>query len=139
MIFNFSNWNISGKLCISFRVFNLVEYRFLKYVFVTLWISPVSAVTSSFLFLILLTWIFFLYLLVSLGKNLSVLMIFLKNQLCFIDSLYCSLCFYFIGFSHQFISCYLLLLGVPTSFCSRAFRDAVKLLDMRCLHFFFVM
>ena len=47
----------------------------------------------------------------------------------FVDSLFSSLCFYFVDFSPEFISnCLLLLLGVFASFCSRAFRFAVKLL-----------
>ena len=46
-----------------------------------LWISLQSVVLSSFLFLTLLIWIFFLCSLVSLDKGLSRLLIFLKNQI----------------------------------------------------------
>jgi hypothetical protein len=41
-------------------------------------------------------------LLVSLDKDLSVFDVHKKPTLCFIDSLYCSICSYFIGFSPQF-------------------------------------
>ena len=44
-------------------------------------ISSVSVVISPFLFPILLIWILSLFPLISLAKGLSILLIFLKNQL----------------------------------------------------------
>ena len=46
----------------------------------------------------------------------------------FVDSLYSSFCFYLVDSSPEFISCSLFPLEVFASFCSRAFRCAVKLL-----------
>jgi hypothetical protein len=45
-----------------------------------------------------------------------------------VDSLYSSFYFHVVDFSPEFISCHLLLLDEFVSFCSRAFRCAVKLL-----------
>ena len=86
-----------------FNFSNLVEYRFLKYVHVILWIFLVSFVIIPFSSLILLIWIFSLYLLVNLNKGLPILLIFLKNQLYFIDSFIVLLVhFYFTDFSAEF-------------------------------------
>jgi hypothetical protein len=46
-----------------------------------LWISSVSLVMSSFSFLIVFIWLLSLCLFVSLAMNLSILLIFSKNQL----------------------------------------------------------
>jgi hypothetical protein len=83
---------------------------------------------STFSFLILLIWIFSLYLLVSLSKSLSMLFFFLKESTLYLfDSLYYSLCFYFIYFIPRLIaSWYLLLFCIFASFCSRAFPCDVK-------------
>ena len=80
----------------------------------------------------------FLCFLVSFDKGLFTLLIFLKEStLYFIDSLYCSLCFYFIDFSLSLvISCSLLLLAVFASFCSRAFKCAVKSMIWDLISFF---
>ena len=54
-----------------------------------------------------------------------------------VDSLYSSFCFHLVDFSPEFdISCCLLLLGKFASFCSRAFRCAVKLLVYAHFSFF---
>jgi hypothetical protein len=45
-----------------------------------------------------------------------------------VDSLNNSFYFHLVDFSPEFVSCHLLLLGEFASFCSRAFRCAVKLL-----------
>jgi hypothetical protein len=85
---------------------------------------------SPFSFLILLIWIWFLYLLVSLAKGLSILLILFKEPaLGFVDSL--TVLFvsnWFISSPSLIVSCYLLLLSVFASSCSRAFRCAVELL-----------
>ena len=86
-------------------------------------------VMAPFSFLILLIWILSLYPLVSLAKGFIYLVDFLKELAPgFVDSLHSSFCFYLVNFSPEFVSCCLLLLGVFVSFCSRAFRCAVKLL-----------
>ena len=66
------------------------------------WISSVSVVISPFSFLILLIWILSLCPLVSLAKGLSILLIFSKNQLLVLLTLYGYLCFYLIDFSPEF-------------------------------------
>ena len=94
------------------------------------WISSVSVVISPFSFLSLLIWILSLCPLVSLGKGLSILLIFSKKQLLILLIL-CIVLFVFTWlFSAQvlMISCCLLLFGIFASFCSRAFRCVVKLL-----------
>jgi hypothetical protein len=91
--------------------------------------SMVSFVTSPFSFLILLIWRLSLCPLVSLAMSFIYLVDFLKEPAPrFVDSLYSSFCFYLVDFSPEFISCHLLLLGAFASFCSRAFRCAIKLL-----------
>ena len=67
------------KLFISFRFFNFVEYSFLKYDLMILWISSVPDIMYLFSLLILLTWIFPLCL--GLNKDLSMLFIFSKKQI----------------------------------------------------------
>ena len=95
--FNFGKWYLSRKLSISFTFSKFVEYRFLNYDLMILWFSSVSLIISPFSFVILLIWIFFLYRLV-----VDFVDFFKETAPCFIDSLYCSLCFYFIDFSPQF-------------------------------------
>jgi len=91
---------------------------------------------SPFLFLILLIWTHSLGPLVSLAKGLSVPLIFSKNQLLVLLILSMVLFFstWLISALSLIISCLLLLQGVFASFCSRAFRCAVKLLiyDLSC-------
>ena len=85
---------------------------------------------SPFSFLILLIWILSLCPLVSLAKGLSILLIFSKNQLL-VWLILCIVLFvstWLISALSLIISCCLLLLGEFASFCSRAFRCAVKLL-----------
>jgi hypothetical protein len=85
---------------------------------------------SPFLFLILLIWMLSLYLSVSLDKGLFVLLIFLKNQLLVLFIL-CIVLFvsnWLISVLGLALSCSLLLLGAFASFCSIAFRCAVRLL-----------
>jgi hypothetical protein len=81
-----------------------------------------------FSFLILLIWIISLYSLISLANGLSIFFIYSKKQLLVSMILY-SYFFYLLYFSPSLIIfCCLLLLDVFASFCSRAFRCAVKLL-----------
>ena len=93
---------------------------------------------SPFSFLILLIWILSLCPLVSLAKGLSILLIFSKNQLLVLLIL-CIVLFvsiWLILALSLIMSCHLLLLGIFTSFCSRAFRCAVKLLVLALSSFF---
>jgi hypothetical protein len=82
-------------------------------------------------FLILLIRILSLCLLVSLAKGLSILLIFSKNQLL-VWLILCIIVLFvstwLISALSLIISCCLLLLDKFASFCSRAFRCAVKLL-----------
>ena len=93
-------------------------------------ISSGSVVMSFFSFLILLMKILSLHPLVSLPKGLSILLIFLKNQLmvwlilCIV--LYVST--WLISALSLIISCCLLLLGEFAFLCSRSFRYVVKVL-----------
>jgi hypothetical protein len=95
---------------------------------------------SPFLFLILFIWILFLCPLVSLTKDLCILLIFFKNKFLVLLIL-CIVLFLFIWLVSDLsliISCGLLLLGVFASFYSRAFRCAVKLLVYALSSFFLV-
>jgi hypothetical protein len=96
------------------------------------WISSDSVVMSPFSFLILLIRILFLCPLVILAKGLSILLIFLKTQHLdwLIFFLYTSFCFHLVDFSPDFDYEF-------ASFCSRAFRCAVKLL-VYCVSGFFL-
>ena len=94
------------------------------------WISSCSVVMSSFSFLILLIRILALCPLVSLAKGLSILLISPENQLrvWLILSILLFVSTWLILALSLIISCYLLHLGEFASFCSRAFRNAVKLI-----------
>jgi hypothetical protein len=87
---------------------------------------------SSFIFLILLICILSLCPLVCLAKGLSILLIFSKNHLLVLLIL-CIVLFVLFGL---IISGHLLLLDVFTSFCSRVFRCAAKLLVYALSSFF---
>jgi hypothetical protein len=89
-------------------------------------------------FLILLIRILFLCPLVSLAKGLSILMIFLKNQLLvwLILSIVLFVSTWLISVLSLTISCSLLLLGEFASFSSRASRCAVNLLVYPLSRFF---
>jgi hypothetical protein len=102
------------------------------------WISSGSVVMSSFSFLILLIRMLSLCPLVSLEKGLSILLIFSKNHLL-VWLILCIVLFVFtwlISSLSLIIFCYLLLLDEFASFCSRAFRCAVKLLVYALSSFF---
>jgi hypothetical protein len=93
---------------------------------------------SPFSFLILLIRILSLCPLVSLAKSLSILLIFSKNQLL-VWLILCIVLFvstWLISALSLIISCCLFLLIVFSSFCSRAFRCAVKLLVYALSSFF---
>jgi hypothetical protein len=95
---------------------------------------------SPFSFLILLICILSLCPLVSLAKGLFIiLLIFSKKQLLvwliLSEVLFDSI--WLISALSLIISCLLLLLSVFASFCSRAFRFAVKLLVYALSSFFF--
>jgi hypothetical protein len=102
------------------------------------WISSGSVVLSPLSFLILLIRILSLCPLVSLAKGLSILLIFSKNQLL----VWLILCIVFlvstwlISALSLIISCSLFLLGEFSSFCSRAFSSAVKVLVYALSSFF---
>ena len=102
------------------------------------WISSDSAGMSPFSFLIFLSRILSLFSLVRPGKGLSILLIFSKNPLLVWFILYIVLfvSIWLISALSLIISCHLLLLGEFASFCSRALRDAVKLLVCALSSFF---
>jgi hypothetical protein len=92
----------------------------------------------SLSFLILLIRRLSLCPLVSLAKGLSILLIFSKNQLL-VWLILCKVLFvsiWLISALSLIISCHLLLLSEIASFCSRAFRCAVKLLVYALSRFF---
>jgi hypothetical protein len=102
------------------------------------WISSGFVVMSPFSFLILLIRLLSLCLLVSLAKSLSILLIFSKNQLL-VGLILCIVLFvssWLISALSLIISYSLLLLGEFTSFCSRAFSCAVRLLVYALSSFF---
>ena len=101
--FNFGMWYLYKKLSISFTLFNFMEYRFLWYELMILWVASMSVVIFPFSFLILLIWMFSLCLLISLNKGLSILLGFSNNQLFMLLIHSTGLfCFYFINISPQF-------------------------------------
>ena len=101
-------------------------------------------ISSGFVFMtpfsFLILWIRILSLcpLVGLTKALSILLIFSKNQLlvCLILWIVLFVYTWLISALSLIISCYLLLLGVSASFCSRAFRSAINLLVYSFSSFF---
>ena len=97
----------------------------------------VYVVMSPFSFLILLIWILSLCLLVSRAKDLSILLIFSKNQLLVLlilcIALFVSL--WLISALSLIISCCLLLLSVFASFCSRTFVVVVVVVVVVCCCF----
>jgi hypothetical protein len=102
------------------------------------WISLVCVVISPFSFLILLIRILSLCPVVNLGKGLSILLIFSKNQLL-VWLILCIVVFvstWLVSVLSLIISSYMFLLGEFASFCSRAFRFAVKLLVYAFSSFF---
>jgi hypothetical protein len=103
----------------------------------TFWIFSLS-IRSPFPLLILLIRIMSLCPLVCLAKNLSILFIFSKNQLL-VWLTVCIVLFvstWLISALSLIISYCVLLLGDFSSFCSRAFRCAVKLLVYALSSFF---
>jgi hypothetical protein len=88
-----------------------VEDRFLMYDVMIIWISLLSVFMFTFSFQILLIWIFFLHLLVSSDKDLSILLNFSKNQL-FVSLIPCIILFVssLLISTLNFIMYYLLLL-----------------------------
>jgi hypothetical protein len=102
------------------------------------WISSDSVVMSPFTSMILLIRTLFLCPLGSLAKGLYILLIFSKNQLLvwLILSVVHYIFTWLISALSLIISCCLLLLGEIASFCSRAFRCAVKLLEYALSSFF---
>jgi hypothetical protein len=86
---------------------------------------------SPFSFLSLLIRILSRSPLVSLSKDLSIML--KEPTYGLADFLYSSFCFYLVDFSMSLIiSCQVLFLRVFASFCSRIFRCAVKLLMYVC-------
>ena len=79
--FNFGKWYQLRKLSISFSI---QIYRFCGIQVLKLWpnysLDFLSVCYVLLLFLILLIWILFLCILVSVGKDLSILLIFSKNK-----------------------------------------------------------
>ena len=108
----------------------LLSINFYSKIWWFFWIFTVSVVMSPFSFLILLIWKLSLWPLISLAKVFSIWLIFSNNQLL-VKWFFCIVLFVsnlLISASSLIISWCLLLSGVLTSFCSRAFRCAVKLL-----------
>jgi hypothetical protein len=102
------------------------------------WIYSDSVVISPFSFLILLIKILSLCPLVSMARDLSILLILTKKQLL-VWLILCIVLFvstWLVSALSLIISCCLLLLGEFASFCYRAFRCAVKLLVYACSSFF---
>jgi hypothetical protein len=77
--FNFGKSCVSRNLFIYSSFSSLREYRFLKFSYMTIWISLVPVMIFPFSILVLLTQGFSFILLVNLAKGL--LIFFLKNQL----------------------------------------------------------
>jgi hypothetical protein len=109
-------------------------------------------VTSPVSLLVLFISILFLWHLSSLAKGSSISLVFSKNQLGFIDSLYSPFCFYLVDFSpefdnflpstHVWCACFLFVCLFFVSVfvfccCSRAFKCAVKLVVYALSSFFF--
>ena len=125
--FNFGMYHVSRKLSISFTFFNF--YGVQVYV-----VWPNDSLNFLSVSCCLPFYFWFCY----FGRSLSVFwLVWIRVHLfcwfsqiitiCFIDSLYCFLCFCFAYFSlYLIISCLLLLIGESASFCSRYFRYAVK-------------
>ena len=102
------------------------------------WISSGSVVMSPFSCLILLIRILSLWSLVDLAKGLSILLNFSKNQFLVLLILHIDffVSTWLISAWSLIIYCCLLLLDEFVSFCSRAFRYAVKVQSMVCSAFF---
>lgn len=86
---NFDKLYLLRKLSIYLRLSNLMEYRFLKYVLLTLWVFCVSCFEPLFIFMFLM-WDFSLFS-INLAKVLLIWLIISKNQilvLCLVDYLY---------------------------------------------------
>ena len=119
-------WFNFGKWFISFRYFNFAKCGFWS-VIVFPWCLVLSPFRFWFVNLDTLSLPFS-----NFGSGLVYLVDVLKRpNLCFIDSLYFSLHFYFIGFNPQFfiLFCFvfhLFLLDVFASLCSREYRGTVK-------------
>ena len=79
----FSIWSmyLSKKLSISSRLSILLAYSCLWEFLTILCISTVSVLTSPLSFHILLIWVLFLFILVSLATGLSIMFIFSENYL----------------------------------------------------------
>ena len=100
-------------------------------------IFSVSIVMSSLSFLFLLIWILSFCPLVSLAEDLSIFLVFSKNQLLvqFIPYIVPFVSTWLIPDLSLIISCHLLLQGLYASFCSRVFGCAVKLFLYAVLSF----
>lgn len=118
------------RLSISFRVYSLVEYKFLKaYPYGSMVFFNVCCYVTLFISSF-----------VNLDKGWSVLLIFLKEPTLSHQFFFCLfICFYFIDFSPKLIiSCCILLLVVVYSFCSRAFRCTAQAFIKAAAYLFIV-
>lgn len=122
--FNFVKWCLWTKFSIYFTFPNLVKYRFLKSILMIYWISFVS-LTSPFSFLTLLMCIFSFHPLVNFDKHLSILSIYLKNQI-FFHLFFVSILL--ISVLNLIIYCCIVIFFGLVSFCSRVFKYSVKFL-----------
>jgi hypothetical protein len=140
--FNFGTRNLSNKASILstfvsfswYRLFLVGSDNFFKK------ISLVFVVIAPFSFWVLVIWILSMWHLFILSKGLSILVIFSKNQLL-VWLIFCVVLLvstWLISALSLIIFHYLLLLDVFASFCSRAFRWAVKLLVCNLSNFFMV-
>lgn len=105
------------------------------YIILASLVCPTHFFLFACLFILICT--FLLHLLVNLDVGLFILVIFLKELTLFIDSLYFSLCFYFIDLSLQ---CYYFLLPISLAvprFWYQDFSYVVKFLVWDIMETFF--
>lgn len=102
--FNFDNWYIWRRLSVYFRIFNLEEHMFLNYALVILLFSSGSILYPLFhLWFFSLMFICCLWLIIHLGKDLSLVLVFSKNLL-FVSLILCiDDCFNFIDISQVWL------------------------------------
>jgi hypothetical protein len=133
--FNFLWLYASRNLSISRRLSSLLEYKFPKYSLMILWISLEFVVMFPISPLILLLWIFSLCF-VMLAKDLSVLLIFSKNQL-FVSLILCIHFLVLISLVSALIfiiSLHLLVSYLICSCFSRSLRCIVRLFRHLCFY-----
>jgi hypothetical protein len=122
--FNLCRSNASSNLSIFSKFGSSLKYKFLKYSLNILWSLLVFVMIFPFSLLILLTWVFYFFLLVSLVKGLSILFTSSKNQL-FVSLILCIVVLasiWLISTLIFFISFWQLILGLTRSYFSKSLR-----------------